>query len=144
MRYIKWGLISLIVFTVVAFFHYSLPSRDIVRVVNTDVKRMDVGRGGWWWAEPDAGTSAHVNRDVRFINAVWPSGSPRVLPQRGYRLGVPALPEIRLLQPDGAGSGLVLEPAEPGLGRGHSLWLAHQIVVDVPECDQSAQGRWAE
>ena len=78
MGYVKWGLISVAVLTVVAFFHYSLPSRDIVRIVGTDVKRMDVGTGGWWWAEPDAATEAQRTRDVRFINAFWPNGKPRV------------------------------------------------------------------
>ncbi|MDH3666460.1 MAG: DUF1523 family protein [Paracoccaceae bacterium] len=89
MRKIKWGLISVIVITVVAFFHYSLPSRDIVRVVNTDVKRMDVGTRGWWWAEPDAGTEAQRTRDVRFINSVWPNGKPRVYRNEDTSWGFP-------------------------------------------------------
>ena len=89
MRYVKWGLISVIVITVVAFFHYSLPSRDVVRIVNTDVKRMDVGSWVWWWAEPDAGTEAQQTRDVRFINAKWPNGKIRVYRNEDTGWGFP-------------------------------------------------------
>ncbi len=54
------------------FLHYSLPSRDIVRIVGTDVVRTDV-------AGRDAqGNSITVSRDVRFINAKWPDGKDRV------------------------------------------------------------------
>ena len=89
MGYVKWSLISLVVIIVAAFFHYSLPSRDIVRIVGTDVKRMDVGNGGWWWAEPDAATEAQRTRDVRFINAFWPSGKPRVYRNEDTNWGFP-------------------------------------------------------
>ncbi len=79
--YLKWILIILAVpavLFVVALTHYTLPGRDIVRLVGTDVKRMDVGQSSWFWASPDAGTNQTWTRDVRFINAVWPDGSPRV------------------------------------------------------------------
>lgn len=57
---------------VALFLHYSLPSRDIVRIVGTDVVRTDV-------AGRDAqGNSITVSRDVRFINAKWPDGKDRV------------------------------------------------------------------
>ena len=41
---IKWGLILLVALIVTAFFHYTLPQRDIVRIVGTEVIRMDVDR----------------------------------------------------------------------------------------------------
>lgn len=63
---------------VLLFAHYSLPGQDIVRLVGTDVKRMDIGASALFWAAPDAGTNAEGTRDVRFINAVWPDGDPRV------------------------------------------------------------------
>ena len=43
MSYVKWGLIAVIVALVAAFFHYSLPQRDVVRIVGTDVVRMNDG-----------------------------------------------------------------------------------------------------
>ena len=63
---------------IVAFLHYNLPDRDIVRVVGTDVKRMDIDKGAFGWGEPDAGTSHDGNKDVRFINTIRPNGSEMV------------------------------------------------------------------
>lgn len=78
MRYAKWisGLLALLF--VGLFIQYTLPGRDIVQIVGTDVKRMDIGSSALFWASPDATTNAEGTRDVRFINAVWPDGSPRV------------------------------------------------------------------
>jgi len=60
-----------------AFLWYYLPGYDVVRIVDTDVKRMDrtVTR-----TDPATGerVSQEVSRDVRFINAVWPNDEPRV------------------------------------------------------------------
>jgi len=90
MRKLKWSLVAVIALVVAGFFHYALPSRDIVRIVGTDVKRMDVGDGGdWWWAEPDAATQLAPTRDVRFINAFWPNGSPRVYRNEDTNWGFP-------------------------------------------------------
>ncbi len=81
MTILKWIIrilaIPFVIF-VILFLHYTLPSRDIVQIVGTDVKRMDVGRTSIFWASPDAGTNPNYTRDVRFINAAWPDGSPRV------------------------------------------------------------------
>lgn len=89
MRKVKWILLTIIVAAVVGVLHYSLPSRDIVYIVGTDVKRMDVGTGGWWWAEPDASTSLVPTRDVRFISGIWPNGKPRVYRNEDTNWGYP-------------------------------------------------------
>jgi len=78
MKWIKRALVGLIIVLVGGFLHYNLPSRDIVQVVGTEVKRMDVGRTPWFWGKTDVGTQEHLTRDVRFINAVWPNGKPMV------------------------------------------------------------------
>jgi len=79
MLYVKWTLLALIGLLVFAFFHYTLPQRDIVRIVNTEVRRIDFGKNSIFWAAPDVGTSANAaNRDVRFINAMRPNGKPIV------------------------------------------------------------------
>ena len=57
---------------IAAFLHYSLPSRDVVRIVDTDVVRMDAER------RDAQGNPVSVTRDVRFINAKWPNGGERV------------------------------------------------------------------
>ena len=78
MKYVKWIVGIPLVLVIVLFAHYTLPGRDVVRIVGTDVKRMDIGSSSLFWAAPDAGTNPNWTRDVRFINAVWPNGEPRV------------------------------------------------------------------
>ena len=78
MKYLKWIIGIPLLLVVVAFLHYTLPGRDVVRIVGTDVKRMDIGSSSLFWAAPDAGTNKNWTRDVRFINTVWPDGEPRV------------------------------------------------------------------
>ncbi len=79
MRYAKWTFLGLLGLLVFSFLHYTLPQRDIVRIVNTEVRRIDFGENSIFWASPDVGTAgAPTNRDVRFINAVRPNGRPIV------------------------------------------------------------------
>jgi len=77
MKWVKRVFIGLIMIVFAALLYYFLPSRDIVQIVGTDVKRMDIGDAPWW-DKPDAGTQKQSTRDVRFINAVWPDGKARV------------------------------------------------------------------
>ena len=65
MRYIKWGFILAVVLGVVAFFHYSLPQHDVVRIVDTEVARMDLAGD-----KPGESTT----RDVRLIYAKYADG----------------------------------------------------------------------
>lgn len=76
---IKWAFYILLALVLVAFFHYSLPSRDIVQINGTEVNRIDVDDNTWLWASKDAGTQGGTTtRDVRFINAQYENGKPRV------------------------------------------------------------------
>ena len=81
MFYVKWVFYLVIFAIVAAFLHYTLPQRDIVRVVNTYEERQDF-EGGWnsmFWAGGDAGAGANqVNRDVLFIQTVKANGDPMV------------------------------------------------------------------
>ncbi len=75
MRYVKWGVISSLLVIVLSFFNYTLPQHDVVRITGTDIIRQDFS--GWnriFYAQPDAGNVAGVNRDLRLINAVYPDG----------------------------------------------------------------------
>ena len=76
MRTIKLILLALLLLLAGAFLHFYLPSKDVVRVVGTDVKRMDVVSRDFV-AEGDE-NRLKVTRDVRFINTAWPNGKPRV------------------------------------------------------------------
>ena len=68
----------LLVIITVGLIHYYLPQRDIVEVVGTDVKRMDIGKGSPFWDRPDAGTEDRTSRDVRFISTVKANGKTMV------------------------------------------------------------------
>lgn len=79
MRYIGWTL--LISFWVVlgAFLHYSLPQRDVVRIVNTYEEQQQLS--DWtrmFWSRPDEQSDAVDMRHVQFIQGVRPNGKPIV------------------------------------------------------------------
>ncbi len=78
MRYVKWTLAALVAILVVAFLHYNLPQRDIVRIVSTENRRIDFGENSIFWASPDVGTASGATRDVFFIQTVRPNGRPMV------------------------------------------------------------------
>lgn len=74
MKLFKGLIIFIILFIGTALTHYYLPQRDIVKVVSTDVKRMDIGTGSPFWDRADTGTEQRTSRDVRFISTVRPNG----------------------------------------------------------------------
>lgn len=74
MRYVKWTFYSIAALLIFAFLHYTLPQTDIVRIVGTENRRMDLGENSWFWAAPDVGTGSGASRDVFFVNAVYPNG----------------------------------------------------------------------
>ncbi len=76
MRYFTWGIRILLVVLLLGFLDFYLPSNDVVRIVDTDVKRMNVVSRDF--VEEDAVNTSFLTRDVRFVNAVWPDGRPRV------------------------------------------------------------------
>jgi hypothetical protein len=83
LRWIKWSVVSLLALFLFGFLHYTLPDRDIVRIVGTENRRMDLAENSWFWAGADVGTGnvtqdGIVTRDVRFINAVRPNGRVKV------------------------------------------------------------------
>ncbi|WP_435139844.1 DUF1523 family protein [Pseudopelagicola sp. nBUS_19] len=79
MVYLKWGFWSLFWLLIVAFFHYTLPQNDIVRIADTYEKRIDFGENSIFWASPDTGNQVGViNRDVFFIQAFYDSERPIV------------------------------------------------------------------
>ena len=79
MQYIKWAVIIVFWTVVVAFFHYTLPQRDIVRITDTNERRVDFGSNAFFYAQADAGADGTVpNRDVFFIQTVQANGRPMV------------------------------------------------------------------
>lgn len=68
MRIVKWVFWVTIWVLVGAFFHYTLPQTDIVRVTDTYEKRIDFGNSSIFWAGSSTDSAGQaVNRDVFFI-----------------------------------------------------------------------------
>ncbi|QFT57983.1 hypothetical protein FIU94_04025 [Sulfitobacter sp. THAF37] len=68
MAIIKWVFWITVWVLVAAFFHYTLPQVDIVRITDTYEKRVDPGENSLFWAQADVGTDGTLtNRDVFFI-----------------------------------------------------------------------------
>jgi len=89
MKWIKRLLIGLVIFICGAFLDYFLPSNDIVQIVGTEIKRMDIDKGSPWWDQADTGTEQRTSRDVRFVNAIWPNGRARVYRNEDTGFGWP-------------------------------------------------------
>lgn len=88
MVYVKWAFILIFWGLVGASLHYTLPQHDVVRIVNTEVRRVDFGENSLFWAQQDAGQEGAVsnNRDVRFIDTVRASNG-RVMVYRNEDTG---------------------------------------------------------
>ena len=79
MVYVKWVFWGVFWLIVTAFFHYTLPQNDIVRIADTYEKRVDFGENSLFWSAPDSGNATGtVNRDVFFIQAFYDNERPMV------------------------------------------------------------------
>ena len=79
MRVVKWGFIATLLLIVGGFLHYTLPQRDIVRIVGTYQERQDFA--GWttmFWTDTGDLTAGETTRDVQFIQAIRTDGGPMV------------------------------------------------------------------
>lgn len=81
---------ALILFIVGAvLLNYYLPDRDVVQIVGTEVKRIDIESGAPFWDRADIGTVEGATRDVRFINARTEGGRARVYRNEDTGWGFP-------------------------------------------------------
>ena len=65
---LRWTFWLTVWAIVAAFFHYTLPQVDIVRITDTYEKRVDPGENSLFWAQADVGSDGTLsNRDVFFI-----------------------------------------------------------------------------
>ncbi len=86
MVYVKWVFKACLWLLLIAFFHYTLPQNDIVRVTDTYEKRIDFGENSIFWSSADSGNDATVtNRDVFFIQTRLSNG--RVMVYRNEDTG---------------------------------------------------------
>ncbi|MDW4498987.1 DUF1523 family protein [Sulfitobacter sp. D35] len=79
MVYVKWTLILMFWALIGAFFHYTLPHVDIVRVTDTYERRIDFGENSLFWGSGDVGSaSGATSRDVFFIQTRLAGGDVMV------------------------------------------------------------------
>jgi hypothetical protein len=80
LRWIRRIVLSTMIVLVVAVLHYTLPDRDVVRIVGTRTQRMDLGENAFFFSAPAVGTAvaADGTRDVMFIDAFRADGRPIV------------------------------------------------------------------
>ena len=74
---IKWGIRIFLVLILGLFLHYTLPQRDVVRIINTYNKVTPIGANWMFYGIEDTGTGVETtasSRDIRFIEAVYPDG----------------------------------------------------------------------
>lgn len=79
MRIIKWVFWITIWTVVAAFFHYTLPQTDIVRITDTYPKRTDTSEHPLFWSKADAGpTGEMVERDIFYVETRLADGGVMV------------------------------------------------------------------
>ncbi|MGR3805867.1 DUF1523 family protein [Marinibacterium profundimaris] len=79
MTYIKWAIIIVFWGLIASVLFYTLPRHDVVRIVSTDVRRVDFGDNSIFWSNAGVGEAeGTASRDVFFISAVRPNGKTRV------------------------------------------------------------------
>lgn len=78
MRTLKWAFWILVALAAGGFLTYTLPSNDIVRIVGSEVRRVEIGPNGLFWAGGEPTDPNSGNRDVKFISAVLENGKTRV------------------------------------------------------------------
>ena len=78
MRVLKWLLLFVVWTLIAAFLHYNLPRTDVVRIVNTEVRRVDVGERPMFWSEATPAAGPLATRDVPFIETIDEDGSASV------------------------------------------------------------------
>ncbi len=80
MTYVRWTFRILSILLIGGFLHYTLPQRDIVRIVSTYEERQDFGGfSDIFWQNTSGGTAdAPVTRDVLYIQTFQPNSEPLV------------------------------------------------------------------
>lgn len=78
MRYIKWTFWAIVVLVAGGFLLYTLPSNEVVRIVGSEVRRVEIGANTLFWSGGEPTDPNSGNRDVKFISAVYENGRTRV------------------------------------------------------------------
>ena len=79
MRWPRIIILSFLALLLGAFLHYTLPQREVVRIVDAQPVLTEIsGLTAWFYAGGDSGTAASTTtqRDIRFISTVRPNETP--------------------------------------------------------------------
>ena len=95
MRIVKWIVLAVVWSAIALFLHYQLPRTDVVRIVGTEVQRIDADSWTMFWSEPSTRAGATVgapaNRDVLIIQTIEEDGGERVFRNEDTGLWPPYL-----------------------------------------------------
>ncbi len=90
MRYLVRFIPHAVLFAILAaFLHYTLPQKDIARIIDGYERRVDFGLTSVFWANSPTGTANLETRDVFFIDAAMPDGSLMVYRNEDTGFGWP-------------------------------------------------------
>ncbi|MEM6387396.1 MAG: DUF1523 family protein [Pseudomonadota bacterium] len=91
MAYMRWTIRIVLLLMLGAFLHYTLPQRDVVRIVSTYEERQDFGGMGdlFWKNTRGATADSPATRDVLFIQTVKADGEVMVYRNQDTGLGWP-------------------------------------------------------
>ena len=90
MRYLVRFIPHVVVFAILAaFLHYTLPQKDIARIIDGYERRVDFGLTSIFWAQSPTGTASLETRDVFFIDTAMPDGSLMVYRNEDTGFGWP-------------------------------------------------------
>lgn len=113
MRVAKLILIALVVVTLGAVIHYSLPRHEVVRVVGVDTRLESFGWNRFFFAAAPSGMAASDTRDVRYVEAVRPNGRERVFRNEDTGWGWPPYFKLNAADMQARARDLVSTGAEP-------------------------------
>ena len=79
MTYVKWTFWALVVLLIGGFLHYTLPRHVTVRIVESEVRRVEApGWTGIFWGGAEPSDASTGSRDVKFVSGVYENGKPLV------------------------------------------------------------------
>lgn len=127
MRWPRIIFLLVLLLIVGAFFHYTLPQRDIVRITGTEVVREDfTSLNRWFFSNTEDGASATGSRDIRFINAVRVNGDVIVYRNEDTGFGWPPYFKLDTADLQAEATSLVSSEAEPQwVAVTHYGWRMH-------------------
>ena len=102
----------------VAFFHYTLPQRDILRITQTEIIRQDFsGLNRIFYARGDTGSAQLASRDLRLINTVDAQGEVHVFRNEDTGFGWPPYFKLDSSDLQAEAANLISTAADP-------IWVA--------------------